>query len=64
MPMTPAMQKVVTWYVIGIVIAACFGWARIMHAGGVRAALRQPKAWRDMGYGLTTLNGGDEASVR
>ena len=47
--MTPAMQKTLAWYAVGVAIAGIFAWVRLQHGGGFQRGMRDPKFWRDLG---------------
>jgi len=46
--MTPAMQKTVAWYVVGVIIAGIYAWVRVDQKGGLGEGLRDLKMWRDL----------------
>jgi hypothetical protein len=46
--MTRAMQQIISWYVVGVVLAASYGWVRIREAGGLREGIRQRPLWRNL----------------
>lgn len=49
MDLTPAMQKIILWYIFGVGILLVYGLFRLREFGGLGIAIRSPRMWRGLG---------------